>query len=185
MMRTERTARDTVLDTRPPPMVRLRERSAWQRVWFALQAAPWRTLALVPGDDDVATIEIANLLALIGRSVDEPIGVADVRRVTPRSTSAALDLVAWHVSLGKRIILATRPVDHNIATVPLVQGADQAVLCATLRGTSLSSIEEAVRLIGKDRFLGSVLVGPRGAADPGRPVVEASSLLGRLVRGNA
>jgi hypothetical protein len=134
------------------------ELTEWQRVWFRTQSRNWRTLALVPADDSISTFEVAHRIAKMSLGLGEFIHVADVRDLRPRHVDAFLDGTRWDAAQGDRIIFATRPASDNLATVRLARAADCAILCVSIGSTAIASVRETVEQIGRENFLGSLLV---------------------------
>jgi hypothetical protein len=128
-------------------------------MWFGLQSLPWQTIAIVPGDAGISTLPVAQAIVAMGAEHGENLGLADLRDIQRARVTAVLEIAEWSNSLGRRVVLALSSVAENLATISLARGADSAILCVSLGSTSLSSIEETVDQIGKERFLGSVLVG--------------------------
>jgi hypothetical protein len=155
----ETTPKDSALALR-------REAPEWLSFWLASQARPWRTLALVPGDRGLSTVELAGLLMMVGRDQGETIGVADLRDVQSSRVGAMLEVVQSHVEEGERMVLATSSIADNLATIPIARAADAVLLCATLGRSSMASIQATVRRIGRERFLGGVLVRESSARRP-------------------
>jgi hypothetical protein len=138
----------------------------WQRVWFRTQSRDWRTLALVPGDDQISTFEVANSIARVALDHGQSIHVADVRELRPKNVDAFLDGVGWDANPNNRVIFATRSVSTHFAAALLARAADCAILCVSLGSTSLCSVREAIEEIGREHFLGSLLVRATAASDP-------------------
>lgn len=136
--------------------------SQWERIWLRAQARSWRTLAVVPGDRRVSlpSFDIATFLMGVGAHLGDTIGLADFRDVRLAHASAFLEVAAWHVDAGERLVFAMKSIDENVATVRFAQAADCAILCVSLGETTLSSVRETVEQIGRDRFLGSIIVRP-------------------------
>jgi UDP:flavonoid glycosyltransferase YjiC (YdhE family) len=91
---------------------------------------------------------------------------------------AFLEVTQELVRRGQRVVFATRSTSKSLATIPLARAADRVILCVSLGSTSIRVVEETIEQIGKERFLGSMLVGEpsRGRRAP-RPW---SSAEGRL-----
>jgi hypothetical protein len=134
------------------------DRTAWQRMWLRTQSRDWRTLALVPGDDQTSTLDVANLMAKLALDRGESIHVADLRELRLKHVDAFLEGTRWDASHGDRIIFATRSASTNLATVPLARAADCAILCVSLGSTSLGAVRDTIEQIGRKHFLGSLLV---------------------------
>jgi hypothetical protein len=134
------------------------DRADWQRMWLHTQRLKWRTLALVPGDDQTSTLEVANLIARLAFDRGESIRVADWRALRPRHVDALLDEARVDATQGARVVFATRSVSTNLSTVPIARAADCALLCVSLGSTSLASIKDTIEQVGREHFLGSLLV---------------------------
>src|SRR2546423_13169184 len=131
----------------------------WQKIWLAIQAKEWRSLAIVPGSHGVSTLELAQILVDVGwQHRGLPIGLADLRNITLPYIDTVIDEVRNHVYNGERVLIALRSVFENPATVPIAQWADGALLCVSLGNTKITGAEQTLDQVGKDRFLGSVIV---------------------------
>jgi len=163
----------------PPPIAGSRSHAEYQRIWLATQSQAWRTLAIVPVDDGVSTFEVASLITTLGVRHGEAVSVADLRDVQIGRVPAFLEVAGELVSRGQRVVFATSSITENLATIPLARiremspmtprAADGVVLCVSIGATSLGSIEATIEQIGKERFLGSILLkrphrGARGSA---------------------
>jgi hypothetical protein len=161
----------------PPFTTRAWDRVEYQRLWLYMQSRAWRTLAIVPCDDDMSTYDVASLIMGVGVHHGESIGVFDFRDIRLSRVLAAVAATVAHMRHDERVIFATRSIKENLATIPLARAADWVVLCASLGSTKLRSVEETIDQIGREHILGSVLVRepPRSARAPAR-----TSLLRRL-----
>jgi hypothetical protein len=148
-----------------------------QRMWFSARAHEWRSLALVPASDDVCVVRLARAFAALGlRDRGESIGVADLRDVPLPNLRGPIEVIRWHLRRGERVILALSPCFRSAATVPLVRAADSAVLCVSLGATRIAEANETVQQVGRDPFIGTVLV----RSPPFAPRSAASTLYRRL-----
>jgi hypothetical protein len=134
------------------------DRTDWQRMWLCTQRHDWRTLALVPGDEETSTFDVANLIARLALDHGESIHVADLRALRLQHVDAFLEGSRWDVRQGDRVIFATQSASVNLATVPLARAADCAILCVSLGATRLENVRDSVEQIGREHFLGSLLV---------------------------
>jgi hypothetical protein len=149
-------------------------RTDWQRMWLRTQSLDWRTLALVPGDDHTRTFDVARLIARLALEHGESIHVADLRELGLKHVDAFLEGTRWDSTQGDRIIFATRSVSTSLATVPVARAADCAILCVSLGSTSVRGVRDTVEQIGREHFLGSLLV--RASTYSGPPSRALSSL---------
>jgi hypothetical protein len=141
------------------------DRTDWQRVWLRTQSRDWRTLALVPGDEQTCTLDVANIIAALARDHGEQVIVADLRDLRLKYVDTCLEGMRENASQSERIIFATRSTSKNLATIRLARAADCAILCASLGATSLDSVRETIEQIGREHFLGSLLVSTSMMAD--------------------
>jgi hypothetical protein len=142
-----------------------------QRIWLATQTRPWRTLAIVPVDEGMQTYEVASLIAGVGLHHGECIGLADLRDIRMNRVHAFLEASKEIVDRGERVVFATRSIAENLATVALARAAEGVILCVSLGSTKLGSVEETIKQIGKERFLGSILLeAPVSPAAPVTPI---------------
>jgi hypothetical protein len=131
----------------------------WQKIWLAIQGKEWRSLAIVPGNGGLSTLEVAQALVDVGwQHRGLPIGLADLRNVTLPYIDSVIDEVRAHVYGGERVLIALRSVFENPATVPIAQAADSALLCISLGNTKIAGAEETIEQVGRPRFLGSIIV---------------------------
>jgi hypothetical protein len=152
-------------------------RSDWQRLWLGTQSRPWRTLAVVASDHRVSTYQVASLIAGLGLQHGQPIRMADVRNITLNRVAAIIELADNVVAGGERIVFAARSITENLATIPIARSADCVLLCVSLGSSSLALVEETVAQLGKERFLGSLLIK---GVDKKRPVSTVTVRLPRL-----
>lgn len=152
----------------PRPIPGPWDRPDCQRIWLGTQIRDWRTLAIVPGDEELSSYEIASLIMALGLHHGEPIGVADLRDIGLNKVRASLEVVNFHVDRGERVVLATSTIASNLATIALARAADAAVLCVAFGSTSLALVQETVDQIGKERFIGSLLLHKSRPARPRR-----------------
>lgn len=136
--------------------------SQWERIWMRAQTRSWRTLAVVPGDRKVSmpSFDIATFLMGVGAHLGDTIGLADFRDVRLVHAAAFLEVAAWHVDSGERLVFAMKSIAENPASVRFAQAADCAILCVSLGETPLAAARETIDQIGRDRFVGSIIVRP-------------------------
>jgi hypothetical protein len=130
-----------------------------QQIWLAANARSWRSLAIVAASANVSTIDTANVLAKIAWLYSgEPTSVFDLRGVSLRLVEHQVNDIQARVSLGDRVFIALRSATEDPTAVPIARAADAAVLCLMLGQTDGQSALTTVNAIGRDRFLGSILV---------------------------
>jgi len=129
-----------------------------QRIWLGTQRSAWRMLAVVPVDEWISTYQVASVITTLGIHHGESISVADLSDIRLNRVSAFLEAAGELVRHGRRVVFATRSIAENLAAIPLARAADGVILCVSMGSTSIKAIEDAIEQIGKERFLGSVLI---------------------------
>jgi hypothetical protein len=130
-----------------------------QQLWLATQRRAWRSLAVVSASAGLPTIDSANMLAKMAwRYSGEPTSVFDLRDVSLRLVEHQLREIQVQVAAGDRVFVALRSVTENPAAVPIARAADALVLCVALGKTDMRSAQRTLDAIGRERFLGTILV---------------------------
>lgn len=151
--------------TRPSRIARPWEQDEYQRIWLQMVSRDWRTLAIVPAEEGMSTYDVANLVMALGASHGESIGVYDFRDVRVNRVIEVVRGARSQLERGERLIFATRSIRENLATIPLARATDGAILCVSIGSTSMGLAAETIDQIGKERFIGSLLVrAPRDEA---------------------
>jgi hypothetical protein len=134
----------------------------FQRLWLSLLAKPWSTLALVPASRGVApdfTLRLATTLARTGNThLRSSVLVADGTGVALSKIIEFTDEIKNCRAGGDRILIAVAPVEDDPVAETLTQAADRLLLCVLFETMSFSESRRTVKKIGKDRFIGSVIV---------------------------
>jgi hypothetical protein len=129
-----------------------------QRVWLHLQSRAWRTLAVVPAEAGMPAGHAAHVLAAIAAENGEAFDLFDAR-------STELDRAPVEVAAAaggsRRVLVVTRAIEEDLATVPLARAADAVLLCVSIGSTSLRAVAEVMAAIGKERFLASLSLRTR------------------------
>ena len=128
----------------------------WQRIWLAIQAEKWRSLAVIPADATLPTIEVVHALAAVAcQQRGSPLVVADLRSVD----LPILDAVRAEVearTAAAPILMAVPAFDESPVALAIARAADKAVLCVGLGTTLASQARKTIQQLGHDRFLGTV-----------------------------
>jgi hypothetical protein len=153
------------------------DRSEYQRLWLRMRCRDWRTLAVVPSEEGMSTYDVANLIKTLGVHYGESIGVCDFRDVQGRQALDAIADAFAQMRPGDRMVFAARSISENLATIPLARATDRVVLCVSIGSTSIRRVEETIAQIGKERFLGSLVIRGLGDGVPIAPPVGWYRLL--------
>ena len=139
--------------------------SEWQRLWLAVERQPWRSLALVPAGEGASldfTLIVALTLSRTGMvHVGSPLQVADATNVSLSQLTAFCNEVSRCTSSGQRLIVALPPVGSSAVPISIAQVTDAAVLCVLADKMTASQSKETIKLVGRNRFIGSAIFHPR------------------------
>jgi hypothetical protein len=146
------------------PLVQPWRDPGWQRLWLALLAKPWSSLALVPassGAPNDFALDVAVTLARTAIAhLREPIQVADGTQVQmTHLTSFSSELQSCKDS-GYRVLVALAPVSESPVTVALSQSTDFALLCVLFGKMATADAKRTIAEIGHGRFIGSATFHP-------------------------
>jgi hypothetical protein len=171
----------TALATRPTGVAAAFDDVKMQKLWLAMQRHNWRSLAVIAGSKGLSTLELASTLAKIAWWYrGQPACVVDFRDLSLRLVEYQLREVAAQMNQGQKVIVALRSIVENPATILVANAVDAAVLCVRLGETQISAAEQTVNEIGREKFIGSiVLKNPHATvAHPGGAPAPANAANG-------
>ncbi len=133
---------------------------ASQLLWLATQQRTWRSLAVVGASEGVQTLEVANMFAKLAWWYrGQPSSVADFRDLTLRLVDHQLRDVSHQLESDPiTIVIALRSIFENPTVVPVATAVDAAILCVHMGVTKMRSARQTVDTIGRDRFLGTIVI---------------------------
>ncbi len=133
-----------------------------QHLWLCLQQRSWRSLAVVPASRGMDTLPTADALAKIAWwYTGQPAAVLDMRDLSLRLLEHQIRDMAAQLEGGERVLVALRATSENPTAIPLAMAADAAVLCVELGHTDVKAAQRTLSAVGRDKFLGAVLVSRR------------------------
>lgn len=89
----------------------------------------------------------------------QPSSVADFRDLSLRLVEYQLADVASQLERAPiTIVVALRSIFENPTVVPVARAVDAAVLCVQIGVTKISDSRKTVEAIGRDRFLGTIII---------------------------
>jgi len=141
----------------------------WQRLWLSIQSKSWGSLAVVPagaGAPRDFTLTVAMTLARTGIvHLGVPIQVADGTQIQLSNVAQFLEEIHRLRKAGDLILIAAAAPRESPVTASLAQAADAALICVLLEKMRWSEAKETIRIIGRERFLGSALFRPSSSRD--------------------
>ena len=133
----------------------------WQRLWLAVEARPWRSLAMIPAGAGASldfTVSVAVALSRTGMvHLGTAIQVADATRIPLNQLTPFLDEVRRCTEKGDRLLVALPPTATSPVCVSIAQTTDAAVLCILLNRMNSYEAQQTIKLVGAARFLGSAI----------------------------
>lgn len=151
---------DTAIVRRDPHSPEPMDDVSSQLLWLATQGRKWRSLAVVAASEGLPTIEVASMLAKLAwwyRGL--PSSVADFRDLSLRLVDYQLSDVAAQLERDPvTIVIALRSIFENPTVLPVASAVDAAVLCVQLGHTPVRAARQTVERIGRDRFIGTIVL---------------------------
>lgn len=136
-----------------------RQDSEWQRIWFAVRSQTWTSLALIPSNVGIDSARVAESLAAMGRVHGErPVTLINATGVEIAKVQAVIDAIAAGVARGDRVVVAVGAISEQPSSVAIAQAASAALLIVRLGESQLDTAQSALLAVGRDRFLGSVVL---------------------------
>jgi hypothetical protein len=137
----------------------------WQRLWFATRQKAWNSLAIIPSDRSIEAGTIAKALVATGQVHGErPVTLLNACGVQLNGVHQLVDTLGTMTGRGDWVIVPVDPIADNPTAVPIVQATSGALLVVRLGESLLGSARTAIEAVGRDRFLGSIVLGGREGA---------------------
>jgi hypothetical protein len=137
--------------------------SDWQRLWFSTRQQDWSSLALVPGDPSVDVSQVAETLAATGRLYGErSVSLLNGQGVRLPDVHQLIATLGTMTGRGDWVIVPVDAIVENPSSVPIVRATSAALLVVRLGESLLESARSAIEVVGRERFLGSIVLGKRG-----------------------
>jgi len=160
-----------------------------QELWFATRRREWKSLVVVPASPGASILHIARALGEVGGAIRmSPVQVINAEGMDlDQIATLVLDLSvevapevkaevngsAWTLGSGgwdapggrgapaeRATIIAIEAVAENPLNLPLALAVDAVLLCVEIGRTRLDDARHTIELIGRDRFVGTVLLNP-------------------------
>jgi len=137
-----------------PPLV---PGNDWQQLWFSAVQHGWSSLAIVPAQPGISSLEAARMFAAAGRLYHQrPVHLIEAETTDPTTTSFVISSAANRVAAGEQVIIAVdSPLSHP-AAIPLARAADAALLLVPLGRTGLVAAHRTINCVGRQHFIGSI-----------------------------
>lgn len=131
---------------------------SWQRAWLSIEAASWRSLAIIP-TGDFSSLDLVHGLAAVGwQQHGTPLVVADLRSIGLPALAAARGEIRRRVESGDRLLISLAALDRNPTSATIAREADKSILCVYLGRSVRTHVKAAIRELGAQRCLGAIMV---------------------------
>jgi hypothetical protein len=133
--------------------------SEWQRIWFAVRGQAWTSLALVPSNPGIDAARIAESLAAVGRvHAERPVTLINATGAEITNVQSVIDAIGASVARSERVIVAVGAITEQPGTVAIAQATSAVLLIVRLGESQLDAAQSTLLAVGRDRFLGSVVL---------------------------
>lgn len=131
----------------------------WQRIWFSIRQHTWSSLALVPSHSGIDVVKVAQTLVATGRLQGErPVGLIDATGVQMANIQQVIASLGTVAERGEHAIVPVDSIQDNPSTIAIVQAASMALLVVRLGESLLASAQTTLDVVGRNRFIGSIVV---------------------------
>jgi hypothetical protein len=159
----EERARDALALVADAPAVRQLPRDAVLALLEVLQR-PWSSLALVPTEEGPWTLVFADALAQLALAFHlGSVRIVSTVGVSIEACERAREAVVTFLEAGDRVVVAVDPPHRTAGAVTTLAAAEAALLIVQLGSIPQDALRDVVRVIGRDRILGSIAIHPQAA----------------------
>jgi hypothetical protein len=156
---------------KPPPV----PDDDWQRLWFSTREHAWSSLAIIPSDGGVDVGRVAEALVATGRLHGErQVSLLNAKGTQLGDVHRLIDELGVMTGRGDWVIVPVDAIEVNPSSVPIAQATSASLLVVRLGESMLTSARNAIEVVGRERLLGSIVVG--GGRGPGKLIVTVLAL---------
>lgn len=132
-------------------------------LWMLLtQRGRWSSLVVVPAQPGASGLDVGRAIVSVGSQyLERPVHLINAEGLSPGAASRLVRDIRSHVEQGGMIVICLDSVITHPVGLGVALAAERALLCVPLGSTRFSAAQQTLKLIGKDRFLGSVTLQPR------------------------
>jgi hypothetical protein len=133
----------------------------WAPIWFNALRYSWSTLALVPAEPGLSALTVGDALSAVGKlHRQSPVPLLSAQGLRLAETRAFTESMGNAVrEHGLALTVVDSPLQSE-SSIAIVAAADAAILCVRLGAVRFASARRTLDLVGRDRFLGSIVLRP-------------------------
>jgi|RhiMethySRZTD1v2_1073278.scaffolds.fasta_scaffold374995_2 hypothetical protein len=137
----------------------------WHRIWVSIRQHGWTSLALLPTHGGLNVLRLAETLAATGRLQGQrPVTVIDGTGARLEAVGRLLESIDDAVERGAWVVVPVDALADNPTSIAIVQGTSAVLLIVRLGESSLGTARDILETVGRDRFLGSVVLDEASGA---------------------
>jgi hypothetical protein len=131
-------------------------------LWMQLtQRERWSSLVVVPAQPGASGLDVGRAIASVGSQyLEKPVRLINAEGLAPGAASRMVRDIRSHAEQGGVIVICIDSVITHPVGLGVALAAERALLCVPLGSTQFSAAQQTLKLIGKERFLGSVTLRP-------------------------
>ena len=131
-------------------------------MWLSLIRGDWSSLVVIPASAGASAKAVTAALGEIAGIEDvERFKIVDAVGASVAEGARLANDLAAAVASGTRAVAAVDPLVQSLSGVPLIMGADAALLVVELGVTDFDSVRSAIDIIGRHRILGTVALSSK------------------------
>jgi hypothetical protein len=135
----------------------------WQRIWFSLRQHTWTSVALVPSHGGIDVVKVAEMLVTTGRMQGErPVDLVNATGMQLAHVQELIESLSAVADRGASAIVPVDPILENPSAIAVVQAATVALLVVRLGESLIGNAQSSLDLVGRSRFIGSIVVDSSG-----------------------
>lgn len=132
----------------------------WQHVWLSVDQHAWKSLAVVPANPGLSSVETVRRLASAADFYSQtPVEIIDASVILPSAARDVTARIAAANRQGIRCLVAVGSPVTSPAAISLARAAGAALLVLPLGVASVRLTRQTVDAIGKEHFIGAITLG--------------------------
>ena len=149
---------------RKPPTEDLRAPQSpdaqWQQLWFSAFRQPRSSVAIIPLEAGQDANQVAQALVAVGQQLSgSAVRFIDAVGAGLGDVQALVDETREMTNRGDSVVVAVDPIAQNPAAIPIVLATSGALLVVRIGASHFAQAQKTIETIGRDRLLGSVILG--------------------------
>jgi hypothetical protein len=121
----------------------------------------WSSLVVLPSHASGSGRRVVGaLFEMASRQGATPVRFLDAEGLGLDAAAPLVEEMKAYVAQGDRVVVLLDSLHSNLVGLQVALAAERALLCVTLGEADFGSAQRTLELVGKERFLGSVVIQP-------------------------